>query len=201
MLPLLVPILSALAPVVAETAAAQIFGDDSPVAGKVADAVVSVASQVTGLPMQSTQDAQQAAQMIAADPAVLVEFQKRVNEATATVLSEETRRLQTINETMRAEIASSDPYVRRMRPTFGYVMAAAWAAQMGSISYTIVTAPQEAGRILSALADTTALWTVGLTVLGVYIYRRSGEKTGTAGGLPAVLANLPLPGRKPAPPL
>jgi len=28
-----------------------------------------------------------------------------------------------VNRTWRSEIASSDPYVRRMRPTFGYVLA------------------------------------------------------------------------------
>src|SRR5690606_29212264 len=39
-----------------------------------------------------------------------------------------------INRTMRAETASDDVYVRRMRPTFGYVMAATWAAQMMAVA-------------------------------------------------------------------
>ena len=85
-----------------------------------------------------------------------------------------------INRSLRAEAASDDPYVRRMRPTFGYVMALSWSAQMGALAWVIVTDPARAGAVIEAMASLGTIWTVGLSVLGIYVYRRSGEKK--AGG-------------------
>ncbi|HAE02162.1 3TM-type holin [Hwanghaeella sp. LZ110] len=106
--------------------------------------------------------------------------------------------LQQVNQTIRAESVSDDAYVRRMRPTFGYIMAFTWAAQMGAIAYTVVADPQQAAPVIAAVASLGTIWTVGLSVLGIYVYRRSGEKQRVLeaqGGLPAnqntgVLQNL-----------
>jgi hypothetical protein len=106
--------------------------------------------------------------------------------------------LQQVNQTIRAESISDDAYVRRMRPTFGYIMAFTWAAQMGAIAYTVVADPQQAAPVIAAVASLGTIWTVGLSVLGIYVYRRSGEKQRVLeakGGLPAnqntgVLQNL-----------
>jgi hypothetical protein len=46
--------------------------------------------------------------------------------------------IEEINKSFRGEVSSSDAYVRRMRPTFGYMMAFTWAAQMMAIAYVIV---------------------------------------------------------------
>ncbi|MBP5856273.1 ribokinase [Marivibrio halodurans] len=81
-----------------------------------------------------------------------------------------------INRTIRAEVASEDAYVRRMRPTFGYVVAVTWAAQMGAVAYVIATDPASAGAVVSALGSLGTIWTVGLSVLGIYVYKRSQEK-------------------------
>lgn len=86
-----------------------------------------------------------------------------------------------INTSLRAEAASEDAYVRRMRPTFGYAMAAAWMAQMGAVAWVMVTAPADAGTVINALESLGTIWTVGLGVLGIYVYKRSGDKR-TAGG-------------------
>lgn len=83
-----------------------------------------------------------------------------------------------VNRTIRAEVASGDPYVRRMRPTFGYVVALSWAAQMGAVAWVIVAEPAAAGRVIGDLAELTTIWGVGLSVLGVYVYQRSAEKRG-----------------------
>jgi hypothetical protein len=93
--------------------------------------------------------------------------------------------LREVNDSLRAEVASEDPYVRRMRPTFGYVMAASWAAQMGAVAWTVVRAPAEAAAVIEALGALSVVWSVGLSVLGVYVYRRSSEKAATTGGAPA----------------
>jgi hypothetical protein len=81
-----------------------------------------------------------------------------------------------VNRTIRAEVASDDAYVRRMRPTFGYVVAVTWAAQMGAVAYVIVTDPAAAGAVVASLGSLGTIWTVGLSVLGIYVYKRSQEK-------------------------
>lgn len=84
--------------------------------------------------------------------------------------------LSEINTSLRAEIASEDKYVRRMRPTFGYLMAITWAAQMLGIAYVIIFDTDKAGIVMAAMSNLSAIWTVGLSVLGIYVYKRSEDK-------------------------
>ena len=101
----------------------------------------------------------------------------RHTEEMARIASEEYQTTITqVNRSLRAEVVSNDPYVRRMRPTFGYVMALTWAGQMGAIAYVIVTDPAKAGTVIAAMASLGTIWTVGLSVLGIYVYKRSQEK-------------------------
>lgn len=86
-----------------------------------------------------------------------------------------------VNRSLRAEVASGDAFVRRMRPTFGYVLALSWAAQMGAVAWVMVAEPERAGAAIEALSSLGAIWSVGLGVLGIYVYRRSDEKR-RAGG-------------------
>ena len=87
--------------------------------------------------------------------------------------------IEQVNESLRAEVGSEDPYVRRMRPTFGYIMALTWGAQMMAVAFTILTNPAEAGSVMSGMASLSAIWTVGLSVLGIYVYKRSEDKKQT----------------------
>ena len=84
--------------------------------------------------------------------------------------------LSEINQTIRAEVASQDRYVRRMRPTFGYIMALSWAAQMFGIAYIIIFDTERAGVVMAAMGSLSAIWAIGLSVLGIYVYRRSDDK-------------------------
>ncbi len=84
--------------------------------------------------------------------------------------------LSEINQSLRAEVASNDVYVRRMRPTFGYLMAFTWAAQMFGIAYVIIFETDKAGVVMAAMGNLSAIWAVGLSVLGIYVYKRSEEK-------------------------
>src|SRR3982751_2022943 len=84
--------------------------------------------------------------------------------------------LSEINQSLRAEISSADPYVRRMRPTFGYLMAFTWAAQMFALAFVIVFRTAQAPVVFSAMGSLSVIWTVGLSVLGVYVYKRSEDK-------------------------
>ncbi len=81
-----------------------------------------------------------------------------------------------VNESLRSEVASEDKYVRRMRPTFGYIIAATWGAQMMAVAYVIVFHTGQADMVIEAMQSMGTLWTVGLSVLGIYVYKRSEDK-------------------------
>lgn len=98
-------------------------------------------------------------------------------EEMAKVKSEEFRAsISEVNQSLRAEIASQDIYVRRMRPTFGYLMAMTWAAQMFGLAYVIIFETEKAPQVIEAMASLGMIWGVGLSVLGIYVYKRSEEK-------------------------
>lgn len=99
---------------------------------------------------------------------------------------------QQINESLRSEVASSDAYVRRMRPTFGYLMAFTWAAQMFALAYVIIFRTSESHLVLEAMESLSMIWAIGLSVLGVYVYKRSEEKkiTFSDAGRPAVRSSV-----------
>lgn len=106
-----------------------------------------------------------------------IEEANRHIEALAKLQSDEIRAgLEQVNLSLRAEIASQDKFVRRMRPTFGYIMAVSWAAQMLGIAYIIIFDTQRAGYILNSMSSLSAIWAVGLSVLGIYVYKRSEDK-------------------------
>jgi hypothetical protein len=84
--------------------------------------------------------------------------------------------LSEVNQSLRAEVASNDAYVRRMRPTFGYLMAMTWAAQMFAAAYVIIFETEKAPLILQSMGSLSAIWAVGLSVLGIYVYKRSEDK-------------------------
>lgn len=131
------------------------------------------------------------------NPAQLEEANRHM-EAMARMRSEEVQaRLGEVNASLRAEIASQDKYVRRMRPTFGYLMAVTWAAQMLGLAWVIVFETDKAGLVLEAMESLGAIWAVGLSVLGIYVYKRSEDKKLMA-RFPAPLENaIPVPDMKP----
>ena len=103
---------------------------------------------------------------------------------TRMTLEAETARLSEVNKTMRAEAASNDAYVRRWRPTFGYMTAAAWLLQCMAIAITIVWKPEHAGLVSQAITSLTPMWGVALAVLGVNVAKRSQDKQVAAGQQP-----------------
>ena len=155
-------------------------GDESTVS-KVARVASDVAQAVTG-----KGDDGEALAALEADPELLLEYQRQTAQRAISLYQEETKRLQSVNETIRAEAASSDPYVRRMRPTMGYALIFSWTMTMAAVVYVIVTDPGAASAVIVALADLSIMWSVALSVLGLYVYKRSEDKkpaSGKAGGL------------------
>lgn len=90
--------------------------------------------------------------------------------------SELKTQIEQTNLSLRSEVTSEDVYVRRMRPTFGYIIAFTWAAQMLAIAAVIIENPEKSTIVMSAMGNLDTIWTVGLSVLGIYVYKRSKEK-------------------------
>lgn len=109
-------------------------------------------------------------------PQELAEANRHAEKIVEMKINESQAAYEQVNESLRAEVASNDAYVRRMRPTFGYLMAFTWAAQMFAIAYVIVFRTSESSAVLQAMESLSMIWAIGLSVLGVYVYKRSEEK-------------------------
>ncbi|NVF15981.1 3TM-type holin [Vreelandella maris] len=127
-------------------------------------------------------------QMLESDPEANAKLQKLENEhqqtLTRMVLEAESVRLSEVNKTMRAEAASNDAYVRRWRPTFGYLTALAWVVQCMAIAWSIVATPGQAGDVAQAVTALTPMWGIALAMLGVNVSCRSRDKQVAAGQAP-----------------
>jgi len=126
-------------------------------------------------------------------PEQIAEANRHVETMTKLENERETSILSTINETIRSEGQSDDQYVRRWRPTWGYITAWSWAAQSGVICLAVIGAtiaviaghPGHATVLLDGLSKLidalTLQWGIALTVLGVAIKKRSDDKIAAAG--------------------
>lgn len=155
-------------------------------AADVADKAVKAAAAITG--QERVEDQIEA---IKANPELLLKYQQTMNEVIIAQLDAETRQLEAVNATMRAEYASNDNYTRRWRPTMGYAVTIAWFLQMAALSWVIVWTPDKASLVITAMAQLTALWGVALSILGVAVVKRSEDKQ-TASGLqpPGILGAI-----------
>ena len=111
--------------------------------------------------------------------------QEHERELMTLALEAETSRLAEVNKTMRAEAGAEDAYVRRWRPTFGYMVALAWALQSIAIGWTIVATPEQAGVVAQTITALTPMWAVALSILGINVHKRSQDKQVAAGQKPS----------------
>ena len=87
----------------------------------------------------------------------------------------------------RADITSDDKYVKRMRPTFGYIITASWAAIFGAFAMRLATAPAAEIMVMAtAIATLMPVMALGLAVIGVYVAKRTDEKAMAAGHAPPI---------------
>lgn len=164
--------------------------------GKAGGAVGGLVAKALGV----ENDPKAVSDAIAADPEALQRIRKleleHESDLTRMHLEAETSRLTEINKTMRSEAAANDPYVRRWRPTWGYVTAAAWFIQalavlavvIGAIWAAVDGKPEVATALFNGAAtligSLTAQWGIALTVLGVSVHKRSKDKELAAGKEP-----------------
>lgn len=127
----------------------------------------------------------------------VAEANRHTEEIARIKITENQIALSEINASLRAEVNSSDAYVRRMRPTFGYLMAFTWAAQMFGLAYVVIFETEKAAAVMEGMESLSAIWGVGLSVLGIYVYKRSEEKRGT---ITTSIVDKILPKVTPTPP-
>lgn len=117
---------------------------------------------------------------IKADPQAMVKLQQlekeHERELQRMVIEAETARLAEINKTMRAEASAQDGYVRRWRPTFGYMVAITWLIQSVAIAWAMVAKPENAADLINAVTALTPMWGIALSILGINITSRSRDK-------------------------
>ncbi len=140
--------------------------------------IKTVTGALEKLPNPTAQSAVTALKNITVNTEETIEANRHIERMTEFESEEYKTAISEVNASLRAEIASNDPYVRRMRPTFGYLVAIAWACQMLAIAFVIVETPEKAATVTAALSNLDTIWTVGLSVLGIYVYKRSQEKKG-----------------------
>lgn len=150
--------------------------------GVLGDVLGAVNTPVTNAASKALKDVEQAIAQGKLSATELAEANRHAEKIIELKLQERNISVSEINKSLRAEIASQDQYVRRMRPTFGYVMALTWAVQMLGIAYVVVFDTPRSGVVLNAMGSLSAIWGVGLSVLGIYVYKRSEDKkvSGTA---------------------
>jgi len=97
----------------------------------------------------------------------------------------ESTNLLAVNETYRSEIASSDWYVRRMRPTFGYLVALTLTLQVSMGCYVVGWEPIAMPAYATFITALNVPMGAALAVLGVYVNGRTKEKAMDAGVVPS----------------
>lgn len=161
------------------------FGNDDD--AKTAEGIISIAKTVTGI-----EDPKTAVEQIKNDPALHIKFQEAMQPIIISRLEEDTKRLQSTNETMRAEYASKSWYISGWRPTFGYIVAFSWLFMMVALGLAIISEPAKAPAIINAMASLSFMWGIALAVLGVNVQQRSKDKQLAAGqsSAPGILSAI-----------
>ncbi|CCG07342.1 3TM-type holin [Pararhodospirillum photometricum] len=190
MLPL-IPIALGIAQAAAPWLVSRVLGDE---AGLVASRVVQAAQGTTGAASPD-----EALAAVRATPETAARVQEALARLEADLAREDTARLQAINETARTESRSEDPYVRRWRPTWGYVTAATWAVQgvgvlaalVGAVVATLEGKTAAVTALLTGASELagalTLQWGVALAVLGVAVQQRTRDKEAAQGSPPPTM--------------
>ena len=146
--------------------------------------VVKIAQDITGV-----DDPQTAVDGVINDPALATQFKEKMLDHTLAMREADNTQLEIVNATIRAELSSTDKYNSRWRATFGYMVAFSWfvtfAGLVTAVIIIVVKSPDKLGEILTALgtmmANTSMLWGVALSILGITVHKRSKDKETAAG--------------------
>lgn len=175
---------------VAPTIVRWITGSDK--AEAVANQVLGVAQSLTG--KGTPQDAVNA---LLSDPEARGKFLETWKEIELGLYQAETQRLAEVNSTIRAEIASGDPFVRRARSAFLWAMAGTWTLQGAALAFAVVASvsmsPESRKALYEGMAEfANAMsdhWLYALAVTGVAVWARTTDKQ-TATGVGGFFAKI-----------
>ena len=68
-------------------------------------------------------------------------------------------------------------FERLWRPTFGYAVSLTWVLHMLTVCYVVWSDNPRAPEIIMALVETTSLWSVALTVMGVSVVKGTSVRS------------------------
>lgn len=118
---------------------------------------------------------------VQADPEAAVRLREIEAGAQAAEAQERTKRLQSVNETMRAELESKSPLKSGWRGATGWTFTAACAGIMGSIVWAMFQPGSDKAELLS---NALVMFGIMATVLGIDINRAGRERLATMGQKP-----------------
>ncbi len=167
-----------------------ITGSDK--AAEVASTVVGMAQRVAG-----KSDPQEAVSAVLADPEMTRQIAADWMVYQVGLYESETKRMGQVNETIRAEIASGDPFVRRARSAFLWAMAGTWTMQSiaiaGAVLWCTFSKPEYAKEVLEGVTGMIEAlgthWLYALTVTGVAVWARTADKQ-TAAQSPGIIGSI-----------
>lgn len=170
-----------------------------------AEEVVNIAKVITG---QDTPE--EIIKILENDAALASQFKDKLIDFQTTIYQEDTKRLESVNQTMRAELANGEKvdnfyqfflafWKGGWRPYWGFMSGTAFGVQifgfMAVIGYSLYKVFNHTGEakltlndvvlIINALATLAgalmATWALALAVLGVAVWKRSDDKKVASG--------------------
>lgn len=171
MLPL-IPIAISLATKFAPALIDKLIGSK---AGEVAEKVVGIAQSIAGVA-----DPEKAHNAIMSDPALQLDFEKSIMNLQLSMYQEDTKRLESTNETMRTEAQSKSTMQRTWRPFNGFLFGITLFCDyfIAQIVFMILKA-KSTGFLFTWEHIPASIYMLWATVLGVAVGSRGWEKVST----------------------
>ena len=164
-------------------------------AEKTAGMVIKAVEEVAGIPITDEASFVKAAGIVEKDPSKWYAFQTSMKQLDIDMEKEETKRYQSYLDTLKTDVLSNDPVVRRWRPRFANYVSFSWLLMfitifvsfMGTLVYQfvsnnpVVDLSTVADAMAKLLGATAQMWSVALLILGVYVKKRSDDKQTSIG--------------------
>jgi len=127
-------------------------------------------------------------EILTADPNAVLELKKieaeNAHEFRKIALEGEIANLGEINKTMREEIKSEDPFVRRARPALVWAIGISVILEVLAAVAVVFVAPAQLANLGTLYGAIAIPQSIAAGVCGVYMKKRSDDKLVAAGGAP-----------------
>lgn len=175
-----------------------------PLGAMVGPVLANIMRKVTGAPVEDT-DFEAMAEQIMGSPELQLELEKLAierermyYELEVAKLTAETKLVESVNATMRAEAGSDKWYQAGWRPYCGFVMGTAWGIIALSFAILVACVGFNVGGVQasaltgvgSAMSDMAVFFSIMLAVLGISSWKRGDEKIARASAKGTVLSAI-----------